>query len=219
MAHIRSRSQFVSPSRPGWYPDGTGQLRYFNGQMWTEGRRPLPALKSFVSSAPHHDSPLADPRVPRRRVRKAIALGMLSMLLVGIAVQLLAIVVPHAPSAQLVAFQERASRACAGAVLDIAPLSQAGARQEDQATLETASRLERDDSTFAANEKVPAEMTWTSAWGAMVSSMKAYLGGTASFATVSARMSGVRSLAVQDGISGCSLQTNILSGGAVSSSR
>ncbi len=219
MAYTRSRSQFIFPSQPGWYPDGTGQLRYFNGQMWTEGRRPIPTLKGFVANYPRHDSPLAEPRVPRRRARKVVAVGILAMLFVGVAAQLLALVVPHSPSAELVAFQGRASRACTGSVLEIAPLSQAGARQEDRATLVTASRLARQDTAFAASGKLAAESTWASAWTSMVTAMGSYLVGRDSFATVSQRVAGVQSLAAADGISGCSVQNNILSGGAVNASR
>lgn len=45
---------------PGWYPDGSGQLRYWDGQAWTEHTHPLPPPVAVApGAAPTEVMPIA----------------------------------------------------------------------------------------------------------------------------------------------------------------
>jgi hypothetical protein len=46
-----SNSDGQSLWNPGWYEDGNGQLRYWDGSQWTERTRPLPPMPSTGASS------------------------------------------------------------------------------------------------------------------------------------------------------------------------
>lgn len=69
------------PRIPGWYPDGAGRLRYFDGSGWTEKIRAMPLYRDipeFAALPPYQHR--VDPPRRRRLVRKAagiVAAGLL----------------------------------------------------------------------------------------------------------------------------------------------
>ncbi len=63
-----------TPSVPGWYPDGSGHLRYFTGEHWTERQRPLPSystLPEFADLPPYQSFYPPTPK-KSRLLRKVI---------------------------------------------------------------------------------------------------------------------------------------------------
>ncbi len=84
------------PNTPGWYPDGAGRLRYFDGIEWTENVRQRPTLISFRSETPLPDRSLAL-RVKRPNRRSQFAKLFLAFILVGgVVLELIVITVSDA---------------------------------------------------------------------------------------------------------------------------
>lgn len=77
------------PRIPGWYPDGAGRLRYFDGNGWTEKIRAMPLYRDipeFAALPPYQHR--VDPPRRRRLVRKAIGLVAAGLLVLTAVSQL-----------------------------------------------------------------------------------------------------------------------------------
>jgi len=117
---LRSRRGVRPPDRPGWYPDGSGWLRYFDGHGWTEQLRERLVLAPFHGRLPDPERP---PRALVRR-RPGAALRVASVLLAcvllgGVVLQLVAFdLAPHGVQGPLTHAEVRslAAQACAPSI-------------------------------------------------------------------------------------------------------
>jgi hypothetical protein len=88
---LRSRRPTRPPQRPGWYPDGSGWLRYYDGTSWTELVRERLVLAEF------RPQPVESDRAPRARaLRPRYGLRVVSVILAtllvgGLVLQLVAL--------------------------------------------------------------------------------------------------------------------------------
>jgi hypothetical protein len=72
----------VTNAPAGWYPDGSGQQRYWDGAQWTEHFAPVPTPASFAS-APSTPAPVAARR-SRTRLFIGIGAGVLVLAALGV---------------------------------------------------------------------------------------------------------------------------------------
>lgn len=65
------------PRSPGWYPDGSGLLRYFDGMQWTERVRDTPLyddIPEFLGLPPYLPRATVREQKRRRRLRRSVGL-------------------------------------------------------------------------------------------------------------------------------------------------
>lgn len=85
---LGSRRDTRPPMRPGWYPDGEGRLRYFDGHIWTDSLRQRPSFANFVSEVPASETSFRQPVNRRRRFVRLVSLLVVALLVGGIIAQL-----------------------------------------------------------------------------------------------------------------------------------
>ncbi len=88
---LRSRRTARPPQRPGWYPDGAGWLRYYDGHGWTELIRERLVLTDFRARLPE---PEHAPRVHAGRSRqglRVVSVILACLLVGGVVLQLVAL--------------------------------------------------------------------------------------------------------------------------------
>lgn len=121
---LRSRRPTRPPQRPGWYPDGSGWLRYFDGQGWTELVRERLVLADFRPQPPVAERPprQASTSRPRQGVRIA-SIVLACVLLGGVVLQLVALTLsPQGASAS--SLSGRAALALARQACEESPVSE-----------------------------------------------------------------------------------------------
>jgi hypothetical protein len=60
----------------GWYEDGTGSPRWWDGYQWTEHRRLAPSIVSTINPQPHHVSGLTTGQNIMHAILTVITLGI-----------------------------------------------------------------------------------------------------------------------------------------------
>lgn len=117
---LGSRSDIRPPMRPGWYPDGEGRLRYFDGRTWTDSLRQRPRFANFVAEVPASEVSFRQPLHRRRRIVKFASLVVVALLIGGIVAQLVifGILGSSSPKIQNLASYRRAANGVCASVFD-----------------------------------------------------------------------------------------------------
>ncbi|MEX6429868.1 MAG: DUF2510 domain-containing protein [Ferrimicrobium sp.] len=85
---LGSRRGIRPPMKPGWYPDGDGRLRYFDGSVWTDARRQRPNFTHFTGELPLAEVSFRRPVHRSRRLVRLVSLIVVALLLGGVIAQL-----------------------------------------------------------------------------------------------------------------------------------
>jgi len=163
--------------RPGWYPDGEGRLRYFDGHIWTDSLRQRPSFANFVAELPVPETSFRQPVHRRRRLVRLVSLLVVALLIGGIVAQLVifGVLGASSPKIQSLASYRRAASGVCASVFDGVSVSEL--ERNTGGLLNT--KLSQSASAFSVlaseTKSVPAANTVAARWSDLAIAWGRYL--------------------------------------------
>ncbi|MGC9154515.1 MAG: DUF2510 domain-containing protein [Ferrimicrobium sp.] len=207
---LGSRREIRPPMRPGWYPQGEGRLRYFDGQAWTTSVRQRPSFTNFVRELPTPEVAFLQPVHRHRRLVRVVSLLIVVLLFGGIIAQLIVFSMggSSSPKIQSLASYRHAADHVCESVFD--GVSVVGLEKNAGALLNT--KLSQGASAFSVlaseTRNVPLANTVAARWSDLAIAWSKYLRGHKSHRTSVLRsMRAVDQSANAVGVKGCAVFT------------
>ncbi|WP_298209671.1 DUF2510 domain-containing protein [Ferrimicrobium sp.] len=174
---LGSRREIRPPIWPGWYPEGEGRLRYFDGQAWTTSVRQRPSFTNFVRELPAPEVSFAQPAYRSRRLVRVMSLLVVALLLGGIVAQLVifGLAGSSSPKIQgLASYRHAANHVCASVFEGVRV-----GELERNAEVLMSTKLSQGASAFsvlaAETTKVPLATTVAARWSDLAIAWSTYL--------------------------------------------